>query len=281
MTLKTPAAIIVAHPGHEVRIHGWLERERPQVFVLTDGAGRAGEPRINATKEYLRKFNVPAGRIFGAFTDLEVYRLLLARDHEPFVRLSEELADALITSEVERVAGDASEGYNTAHDVARLLTNVAVELAGRSTGRAIRNYDFPIVNRPDHCPSHLRAGALWLHLDDASFERKLDTAFEFYPELAAETKDALEGGGQDAVVKYFNLNDDPHAATDLSGLEMFRVECLRPASPDDPPFASDRAFYERQGQDRVHAGFYDQVIRYHEHMRPLADALWENVERNV
>ncbi len=37
MALPTPAASVVAHPGHEVRIHGWLERESPHVFILTDG----------------------------------------------------------------------------------------------------------------------------------------------------------------------------------------------------------------------------------------------------
>src|SRR5207302_1404403 len=31
------SALLVAHPGHELRVHGWLERERPLVFVLTDG----------------------------------------------------------------------------------------------------------------------------------------------------------------------------------------------------------------------------------------------------
>lgn len=31
------AALVVAHPGHELRVYGWLEQARPRVFVLTDG----------------------------------------------------------------------------------------------------------------------------------------------------------------------------------------------------------------------------------------------------
>lgn len=281
MTFLNTAAIVVAHPGHEVRVHGWLEQERPLVFVLTNGAGRAGTPRIASTAEYLKKFGMLPGRIFARFTDVEVYRLVLARDFDTFLRLSEELAEAFVEAGVGRVTGDASEGYNTAHDISRLVTNAAVEMAGRASGREIANYDFPVVNRPDHCPEPLRPRSVWLHLDDEAFARKLDAAFEFYPELAAETRDTLRGDGHQTVVDYFNLNDDEHAATDLAGLDMFRVECLRPVAHGDRPFDSEKPFYELQGERKVADGLYESVIRYREHIRPLADALAENARRRV
>jgi hypothetical protein len=279
MIFPDTAAVVVAHPGHEVRIHGWLERERPTVFVLTDGSGREGQPRIDSTREYLKRFGMRPGRVFARFTDAEVYRLVLARDFDPFLRLSEELAEAFVEAKVGRVAGDASEGYNTTHDIARLVTNAAVEMAGRASGHPVANYDFTLVKRPDHCPEPSRADAVWLRLDDEAFARKLGAAFEFYPELAAETRDTLRGGGDRVVVDYFKLDDDEHAATDLSGLDMFRVECLRPVKPDDRPFDSEKPYYERRGEERVAAGLYERVIRYREHMLPLAAALAEAVER--
>jgi hypothetical protein len=279
MTTGNTAAVVVAHPGHEARIHGWLERERPQVFVLTDGSGRAGEPRIAATAAYLKRFEMRPGCIFGRLTDAEVYRAVLARDFAPFVELCEELAGALVLAGARRVAGDASEGYNTTHDIARLITNAAVEMASRATGNRIANYDFTVVKRPDHCPTRLRPSAVWLHLDDEAFSRKIAAAFEFYPELAAETRDTLLGHEHEEIAERFKLNGDEHAATGLSGMDMFRVECLRPVSPSDAPFESCMPFYELCGERRVAAGLYEQVIRYREHIRPLADALAENVER--
>jgi hypothetical protein len=30
----SPAALVIGHPGHELRVHGWMEHARPQVFVL-------------------------------------------------------------------------------------------------------------------------------------------------------------------------------------------------------------------------------------------------------
>ncbi len=277
------AAVVVAHPGHEVRLHGWLERERPQVFILTDGSGHAGQPRIASTSRYLQKFGLRPAPVYGRFTDLEVYDALLRRDYELFVALSEELAASFVAGGVGCVVGDASEGYNTTHDVCRLLTNAAVELARRSGGREIESYDYPVVRRPDHCRESQRERAVWLHLDEETFGRKLDAAFEFYPELAAETRDSLEGRGRghEAAADYFKLYADEHAATKLNGLDIFRVECLRPVSPEDTPFDEDVPFYERQGERRVAEGLYGQVIRYREHLAPLADALRENVERRV
>jgi hypothetical protein len=276
-----PSAIIVAHPGHEVRVHGWLEQEQPQVFVLTDGSGRGGRSRIASTEKYLKKFGLQAGCIFGRLTDLEVYRAILARDFDLFIGLSEELAEALVAAGTRYVAGDASEGYNTAHDTARLIANTAIEIASRATGAIIVNYDFPVVRRPDHCPLPLRPMSVRLQLDDELYSRKLAAAFEFYPELAAETREALRGQGHDAVVAYYKLNFDEHALTDLTGLDMFRIECLRPVLPAESPFESEKPFYELTGESKVATGLYDQVIRYREHMRPLAEALAQSVERRV
>jgi carbonic anhydrase/acetyltransferase-like protein (isoleucine patch superfamily) len=47
------AAPVVAHPGHELCVYGWLEQARPLVFVLTDCAvvgqtAVAGSTRIGA-----------------------------------------------------------------------------------------------------------------------------------------------------------------------------------------------------------------------------------------
>jgi hypothetical protein len=281
MTLETTAAVVVAHPGHEVRIHGWLERERPTVYVLTDGSGRAGQPRIASTGEYLKRFGLRPGRLFGRLKDAEVYRLVLARDFRPFVELCEELAASFVEERVGRVAGDASEGYNTTHDITRLVTDAAVEMARRAAPWPIANYGFTVVHRPDHCPARLRADALWIELDDEAFARKLSAAFEFYPALAAEARDALGGDGDDLTAEHFKLKGDADAATDLKGLDVFRAECLRPVTHGDPPFESPEPFYERHGEARVAAGLYERVIRYREHMLPLAAALAEAAGRRV
>jgi hypothetical protein len=52
-SLDPAAALVVAHPGHELRVHHWLELTRPFVIVLTDGSGHSGQSRLASTTRVL------------------------------------------------------------------------------------------------------------------------------------------------------------------------------------------------------------------------------------
>ena len=249
------AALVVAHPGHELRVYGWIEAARPRVFVLTDGSGRTGSSRLQSTVSVLKSVGARQGSIFGRFTDQAVYQATLQHDHALFKTLARELAAELIRERIDYVAGDAEEGYNTAHDICRLILNAAVELASRERGVPVVNYDFLLTGRPTECPDHLRERAVWLRLDDAIFSRKL-TAASNYSELAAEVETAINENGESA----------------------FRTECLRPVVAVDcraGRFMTEQPYYERYGEQQVAAGHYEKVISYREHIHPIAEALRE------
>jgi hypothetical protein len=242
------AALVVAHPGHELRVHHWLESARPRVFVLTDGSGARKEGRIESTTAILRRAGSTSGSIYGVFTDRRVYQLVLAGRHDEIVRLTEELARQLETHQIDYVVGDACEGYNPTHDICRLMIGAAVALAGRRRGKMIGNFDFPLTGLP-------AAGGgpmITLHLKDDEFARKV-TAARGYRELRDEV---------DQLDRQF-------------GLEAFRQECLRPVEslngfagpPQLPPF------YEKFGRQRVATGTYQSLLTYHRHFRPLAERL--------
>ena len=89
------SALIIAHPGHEIRVHGWLELARPFVFVLTDGSGHSGKSRLDSTTKVLKKVNAKQGNIYGRFSDKQVYAAILNRDFDLFIRLTVELVDIL------------------------------------------------------------------------------------------------------------------------------------------------------------------------------------------
>ncbi|HKH43617.1 MAG TPA: hypothetical protein VKM72_03040 [Thermoanaerobaculia bacterium] len=252
--MQSVAALVVAHPGHELRVFGWLERERPEVFVLTDGSGNGGLSRVPSTEEVLRRVGARPGSVFGRFSDRDLYEVILEGRIEVLTRLAGELADALIERGVETVAADAIEGFNPSHDVCRLLTDTAVSLARRRTGRAIASYEFLLEGRPDACHRNGSSGSLCLELEDGALERKLAAA-RSYPEMAYEVDRAFERHGAGA----------------------FRVECLRPADPeaDVEALVEQPPFYETYGERQVAAGRYPRVLRFREHFLPLARALRE------
>ncbi len=252
------AALIVAHPGHELRVHHWLEKTKPLVLVLTDGSGRTGQSRLASTTHILQTAGAVPGSVYGRFSDTAIYDAILHGRQELFLALLKEIADELIAAKVDLVAGDALEGYNSSHDLCRFLIGPAVELAQYKSGRQIKNFDFTLTGRPDECPADLRANAITVLLDNAAVDRKLAAA-RGYPELAQEVEGALRQFGK----------------------ELFSVEWLRPVSnrAGMSPSAAGMPYYEKHGEKQVAAGHYARVIRLREHMLPLAQALWNHVEQ--
>jgi hypothetical protein len=254
MSGRSKVILVVAHPGHELRVYGWLERERPEVFVLTDGSGNTGQSRVPSTAETLRRAGAWPGSVFGRFSDRELYEVIVEGQLEVLTALARELADAFCERGVERVVADAIEGFNPSHDVCRLVTDTAVALARRRTGRAIDSYDFLLEGRPDAFPVHGSSGVLRLELEDGALDRKLAAA-RAYPEMADEVERAFARHGAGA----------------------FRIECLRPVDPeaDVEALLEEPPYYESYGERQVAAGRYPRVLRFREHFLPLARALRE------
>src|SRR5437660_7455132 len=115
--------LFVAHPGHELCVHAWLEIARPRVFVLTDGSGHKGNSRIESTTAVLAAAGTETGSIYGRLTDKELYAAILDQNFELFIDLAEEFAAVLADAPLQMVAGDAIEGFNPGHDVCRLIIN--------------------------------------------------------------------------------------------------------------------------------------------------------------
>lgn len=219
--------------------------------MLTDGSGHTGASRLASTTAVLERAGARPGSIYGRLTDRGIYRAVLDGDLDLFASLADELAGALDRAGITDVAGDAVEGFNPGHDVCRLVINAALEtLANR--GRHPRNFEFPLEGAPGECPPEDLAAALCLELDAGALERKLAAAAS-YPEMAAEVERALASHGR----------------------APFATECLRPVRygleiggrfPQPP-------YYETYGERQVAAGIYREVIRFREHLAPLAAGL--------
>ncbi len=255
----TRPVVFAGHPGHELKILGWLAERRPRVHVLTDGSGGAGVPRLAATSELLSRVGARAGEVFAPLSDADIYHAILEQKLTLFCSIVDQLADSLADHGADFVAADASEGFNPTHDICRQMANAAIYRAQRMTGRAIANYEFLLtewdlggpasdeaIRDRVHDPAH--DYRCWhLRLGDRSLRLKLDAARN-YAELRAEVDQAIA----------------------LKGEEYFRIECFRKVTS---PFVEYRQgytpYYEQLGERRVAAGKYFSAIRYENHMAPL------------
>jgi hypothetical protein len=253
------AALVVAHPGHELNLTGWLTMSQPSVFVMTDGSGQLGRSRLHSTTKTLLRAGGRPGSIYGHLSDQEVYEAMLDQDLDLFLRLTFELADWICLDDIAYVVGDSAEGYNPTHDLCRTIVGGAVELAARVRG-PIGNYEYVITGPRIDCVMGRCRGAIKLILDDQALERKLAAA-RGYPELAGEVQSAVE----------------------RHGIESFRHECLHPVDNRKSwtPERSSQPHYEIHGQSRVAAGKYQRAVSYADHIAPLQAALWEALNRSL
>ncbi len=238
--------LVVAHPGHELRLYHWLERAHPTVSVLTDGSGGAGHSRLPSTLSLLAETGARPGSILGPFTDHEIYGAIMNCNVRSLAAVTVRLATAL--EDADFVVVDAWEGYNPTHDVCRIVGELATERASRVAGRPIRLFDYAVTERFEE-----RGGTdeIVVRLDEVAAARKLAAAYA-YSELRSDVDDMLR----------------------THGAEQLRLEVLRPAAK---PVTHEKPFYEKRGEQQVAAGRYQVVLRYGEHLAPFIEALREAV----
>jgi hypothetical protein len=207
---------------------------------------------LASTQRVLARAGTVPGQPFGDWPDSVVYQALLRHDTPFFARMADQLALEWVGRGIENVVSDAAEGYNPVHDVCRLVVDRAVQRLQALQGVPVGNYEFSVVGAPGVCPAAQRFGAAWLRLSPDDLARKLAAA-RGYPELAEVVETALADHGPAA----------------------FAVECLRPVVPGAVHAVAGRAgpHYESFGRHRVAAGRYRSVIRYRDHLAPLAAAL--------
>lgn len=221
--------------------------------LLTDGSAADGVPRLAQTRSLP---GVVPGPLFGVASDRAVYAALLQGDIAFFTKLALRLAAVLRDERIETVVADAAEGYNPSHDIARMLADAASRIAAPEG--AIGSYAFPLVGDPGAPPPCCRVGPAPVRLDGEMLATKIAAARAY----ASESGGILANEVDEAIARY--------------GIDAFREE--RVFVPGDAAslemhFDAERPFYEVHGERQVAAGIYAFVVRWAEHVRPVARAL--------
>ncbi len=242
-------ALIIGHPGHELRIFKFLELYKPRVYVLTDGSGVSGTSRINSTIKILKDSGASLSPVMGYYTDQEIYRVILENDMESLLSLINKIQLDFAENNINAVMGDAIEGFNPTHDLCRYLINTIVSNIENKTGIKIDNYDFKLEGI---ITKNVDEETISVLLSEEDFDRKAAAA-ENYKELAYELNYAVQ--------KY--------------GKEVFKAEYLRKVNK---PYIStcwegEEPFYEKYAKEKIKSGKYKNIITYNNHLAPLHNKL--------
>ena len=231
--------LVLAHPGHEVGLYGFLGRYRPPVMAWTDGSGRRRWPRAESSRGVVRSAGAEAVEPFGLVSDAILYRAMLDHDAKPFVEWFETVRQRMREFATTDAVTEAAEGFNPITDALRWIVAAAAESVGR-----VKVWEWPVVGPP---VSVVPMGGEAFDLTEFEFHRKLNAAHGCI-DIAPEVDDAVQ----------------------RHGLSRFRREVLTPALKwCSPAEAVTPPGYERRGEQLAAAGQVKEAIRYAEHVRPV------------
>ena len=248
--------MFIAHPGHELRILGWVRSQHPYTTVLTDGSGSLASSRIASSGALLAKAGALLDASSGLHTDRDVYERILQGDAPFFLALRDKIAAMLDERRPDVVVGDAEEGYNSVHDLFHHVVNAAVRMVSRPSGWQPARLVFKTVGRPEVPPALAFGAPIQLRLDAAALDDKIE-----------------------AALGYAGLEEEARRTLAELSKEAFALECLFHEDLDRAASCAESSapapYYETYGEEQVARGLYASVLRCNEHMLPIKRALFD------
>lgn len=264
--------LVIGHPGHELRVYGWVGQVRPIVCILTDGSGSDGAPRLDKTLGILHELGAEVGPLCGEFSDRRIYEKILRHEYDLFDILCERLVRLIIAQDIDLVVSDAIEGYNPVHDLCEALVRTAIDIARNANDAdktrngkpcAIRHYTIPLMNDPRPATGSMEAAHHTIELTPLRFKQKLEAMRSYAASaggiLQEEVADAFHNFGEQAFAREY----------------LFAAAA--PGQEPERRFSRQKPFYETYGEQKVAAGRYQSVIRFGEHVLPIVKHLRKKV----
>lgn len=249
--------LIAAHPGHELLLWKWLRNERPDVVVLTNGAGSNDAQRLAPTIDNLARAGANwASHVVEPVADAEIYQALLDGNAHMFAQWLDRLTAHVVSQGIECIVADEAEDYNPSHDLCRLLAN---QIAAHATARGhpVLSFSYPTVGHPSP-PARLAVeNHLVVELDAQELQAKLADMHGYAQRFGGQLQRELDG-----FIAEF-------------GAQAYGRECLFAAGPtryEQAKAPVAKPFFEIAGEERVAAGVYKHVIRG-AHLQAVADRL--------
>lgn len=235
------AALVVAHPAHEIRVLHWLSLVRPRTYILTQGSRSGADTTRRRASERLIESCGARVAPWASAWDRDIYRMLLEGDHTDLLRWTDDLATDFVADEVDLVVADSWQLYNVAHDITYVMANLAAKRAASMLGRAVTLLTYPVVPAKMAAATTITAAAATLHLDASAAAAKR-AAIDIIPDIALEAASIDRAEGEDAHV---------HECF----LAPLAIESILQTPLEAP-------LYENFGEARVRAGTYFEVVRW-------------------
>lgn len=277
-------ALSIAHAGHEVRLHGFLEISKPYVFLLTDGSERTGHDMmmesirlIDTAVKQDKKLKVNqkddawkrAWMIIQGDRDPEhkhikssqLYAQILEQNTGFFEYYINFIAANLIRRNINYIIADAIEDKDCIQHMCRIMTDIALGFIVKNTGKQILQYDYSVSNAYN---TNINEECIEINLDEAASERKLNAILKYpfaIPDLKANFPLDIN-----AIVELRKMKNGEETIKQLLreiNMGFLSKEFLRPYTFTE----SANTSYEVEVEGKK------EIITYADHIKPLQEKL--------
>ena len=246
--------MVFGHPAHELALFGMIQRDRPDILIITDGGGpkreadsRVGLATIGMTARYL------------SYPEADFYKALLARDAAYFSHVAAAVREVIDEIQPDVICCDAVEFYNPVHDV-----TVPIVRAALGPGHKVELFEVPLVYEEEGPGEvyHIQ------RVPPAFADRRV--AYDLTPEQLDKKESA-----RNAI--YTNLRDQAGPEfMQLSREHLGHEEIFRSSVGPVEPGQGRKLRYEWRAQLLQSQGSISEVITYAGHYVPAMAALCES-----
>ncbi|GAA4428051.1 hypothetical protein [Bremerella cremea] len=254
------SAFVFAHPAHEWFTLAALLRLQPDIYYLSPGP--FNDPEFESHfREAMTKIGYRGSITIAPIREEEVYTHYLRHDEKWFQEQRQRLASWLKEVEPSVIFTDPFEWYNSAHDLAPLLTSAALLSLGRGPGDVVL---------AEH---GIAIQTVAPEVRDTSGWSKVMLTEEEEPAKAI----LLECMREFIQRSPYPITDDLAAIVGNWPSELIRTEFYRTAPVErsflQPPVTKGWVTYDVRGQRRVAEGRSKEAISFGKHFAPLAKSL--------
>jgi hypothetical protein len=215
-----------------------MERERPRVFILSDGSGGAQSSRLAFSVATIAAAGASLIEGSGQRSDRDWYTAMITGDVAAFTQTADAIAAAAARAPL--VVADAADGYNPMHDLCQAIAGAVAARMARAT------------TPPKLLVSPATASAIGTEC----------IAWEIGPD-AAERKRL-------AVSAYTPLAEEATRLLAEAPDALHRERLLSPSFDWPENWQPE---WEAYGRKRVREGRFANPITYRDHVLPIAQAL--------
>lgn len=195
-------ALSIAHPGHELRLHGFLEKVKPFVFIMCDNTPE-GEKNskmfasAGLIKDTTGRFtNIKSVKINQSKRFLHYYDIIdefkpsfptiIPKNKNSFSEVYIQfLIEQFIEKKIDYVVAGIIENKHTLHDACRKMTETAIKRIKHKTKKEIILYEFNIDNPIDY---NMNGNSIKIELDKELSERKVEHITQWHSDVFHELK---------------------------------------------------------------------------------------------